>query len=302
MKFNVDDLIQQGLVKKRTYTEGKYTGLSVLKYARKVFYDNLWHLDNRLLECRGIVVDEDDNIIVLPFKKVFNLGENNTKVDTNTDVVCPRKINGFMAAATMTEKYGLIISTTGTLDSEYAILARKWIEKMVTNKMIPKLTYLFEICDKSDPHVVKEGEGAYLIGVRSHAAEDKYLLPECIVNFEAANLGYKRPDVWEGKFKDLPLDVEHEGYMVRDTHTGETLCKIKSNHYLGKKCLQRVGKTKASKMWNNPDLFKQQLDEEFYKVFDKILDMFTQEEYLELTEQQRRSWIENYFAEKNYVG
>lgn len=301
MKFNVDDLIEQGLVKKKTYTEGKYAGLSVLKYSRKVFYDNLWNIDSRLLEARGIVVDEDDNVIVLPFKKVFNLEENNTKVDPNTDVVCPRKINGFMAAATMTEKYGLIISTTGTLDSEYAELARKWIEKGFSNKMIPKLTYLFEICDKSDPHVVKEDEGAYLIGVRSHATEDKYLLPECIVNFEAANLDYKRPDVWEGKFKDLPLDVKHEGYMVRDSTTGETLCKIKSKHYLGKKALQRVGKTKASKMWNNPELFKQQLDEEFYKVFDKILDTFTQEEYLSLTEQERRSWIENYFEENKYV-
>ena len=300
MKFNVDDLIEQGLVKKKTYTEGEYVGLSVLKYTRKVFYDNLWHLDNRLLECRGIVVDEDDNIIVLPFKKVFNLGENNTKVAPDTDVVCPRKVNGFLAAATLTSKYGLIISTTGTLDSEYAVLARKWIEKGKMYNMFEGRTYLFEICDKSDPHVVEEKEGAYLIGCR--VVGSGTLLEELNLDFTSKSLDFKRPEVWKGKFKDLPLDVEHEGYMVRDTHTGETLCKIKSNHYLGKKCLQRVGKTKASKMWNNPDLFKQQLDEEFYKVFDKILDMFTQEEYLELTEQQRRSWIENYFAEKNYVG
>lgn len=301
IKFNVDDLIEQGLVKKKTYTEGVYKGLSVLKYSRKVFYDNLWHLDERLLECRGLVVDEDDNVVVLPFKKVFNLGENNTTVDPDKEVVCPRKVNGFMGTATMTEKYGLIVSTTGTLDSEYAMLARKWIEKGATKKMIPKHTYLFEICDRSDPHIVAEEEGAYLIGVRKHVLEDKYLLPECIVGFEAATLNYKRPDVWEGVFKDLPLDIKHEGYMVRDKTSAETICKIKSNHYLGKKTIQRVGKTKASKMWNNPDSFKQQLDEEFYKVFDKIIDTFTQEEYLSLSEQQRRLWIENYFKENKYV-
>lgn len=297
MKFNVDDLIEKGLVKKKTYTSGKYAGLSVLKYSRKVFYDNLWSVDNRLLETRGIVVDEDDNVIVLPFKKVFNLGENYTKVDPDLYVVCPRKINGFMAAATITDKYGLIISTTGTLDSEYAELARKWIEKGHTSKMIPKHTYLFEICDKSDPHVVSEDEGAYLIGVRKICLGDKYLLPECIVGFEAATLNYERPNVWEGKFKDLPLDVKHEGYMVRDAATGLTLCKVKSKHYLSKKALQRVGKSKASKMWNNPELFKQQLDEEFYEVFDKILDTFTQEEYLNFDEQERRLWLENYFEE-----
>ena len=293
MKFNVDDLIEQGLVKKKTYTEGKYAGLSVLKYSRKVFYDNLWNIDSRLLECRGVVVDEDDNVIVLPFKKVFNLEENNTKVDPDTDVVCPRKINGYLAAATMTEKYGLIISTTGTLDSEYAELARKWIEKGYIKGMDSNHTYLFEICDKSDPHVVFEGEGAYLIGCRNIL--NGLLDNEDVVYNEGSFLGFRTPDVWEGKFKDLPLDVKHEGYMVRDSNTGETLCKIKSKHYLGKKALQRVGKTKASKMWNNPELFKQQLDEEFYKVFDKILDTFTQEEYLSLSEQERRSWIENYF-------
>lgn len=297
MKFNVEDLIEKGLVKKKTYTSGKYAGLSVLKYSRKVFYDNLWHVDDRLLECRGIVVDENDNVIVLPFKKVFNLGENNTKVDPDLEVVCPRKINGFMAAATMTDKYGLIISTTGTLDSEYADLARKWIEKGFTHRMETNYTYLFEICDKSDPHVVFEGEGAYLIGCRS--IETGLLLDEDTVYNEASLLAFESPDVWEGKFKDLPLDVKHEGYMIRDAETDLTLCKVKSKHYLSKKALQRVGKNKASKMWNNPELFKQQLDEEFYDVFDKILDTFTQEGYLNIDEQERRLWLENYFERNN---
>lgn len=290
MKFIVDDLIQQRLVKKKTYTEGVYKGLSVLKYDRKVFYNNLWNLDDRLLECRGIVVDEDDNVIVRPFKKVFNLGENGTTVNPNTEVVCPRKVNGFMASATITDKYGLVVSTTGTLDSDYSLLARKWIERGFTLHIEPNHTYLFEICDKSDPHVVFEGEGAYLIGCRR--IEDGSLLDEDTLYNEASLMGFKSPEVWEGKFKDLPLDVNHEGYMVRDAETDITLCKVKSKHYLGKKALQRVGKAKAKKMWSKPSLFKQQLDEEFYDLFQKILDTFTEESYLSMNEQERRKWIE----------
>ena len=38
MKLNVNDLVEQGLVRKKTYTEGKYKGLSVLKYTKKVFF------------------------------------------------------------------------------------------------------------------------------------------------------------------------------------------------------------------------------------------------------------------------
>lgn len=292
MKFNVQDLIDQGLVKKKTYTEGKYKGLSVLKYSRKVFYDNLWHLDERLLECRGTVVDEDWNVVVLPFKKVFNIGENGTHIDPEKEVIIPEKVNGFMAAATMTEKYGLIISTTGTLDSDYSKMARKWIEKLNTGCMVEGLTYLFEICDESDPHIVHEKEGAYLIGVRR--LKDGLLSTEDYVDMFALSLSAKRVIVGSCKFKDIP-ETKKEGFMVRCAETNETLAKVKSKHYLSKKALQRCGKNKADKMWNNPTEFNQQLDEEFYEIFDKILDSFTREEYLNLTEQQRRAWIEEQF-------
>ena len=43
----------------------RYPGLFVLKYKRKVFYDNLWTPE--LQELRGLVVDEDWNIVVHPF-------------------------------------------------------------------------------------------------------------------------------------------------------------------------------------------------------------------------------------------
>ncbi len=293
MKLNVQDLIDQGLVTKKTYKEGKYKGLSVLKYHRKVFYNNLWHLDDRLLECRGTVVDEAWNIIVLPFKKVFNLNENGTTVDPEREVIIPEKINGFMAAATMTEKYGLIVSTTGTLDSDYATLARKWIEK-VDADFFKGNTYLFEICDKSDPHIVEEEEGAYLIGIRN--TENGNLLSEeaCDTAVGVNMYGYKRPS-WEVvKFKDIP-ETKKEGFMVRCADTQEVLCKLKSPHYLSKKALQRCGKSKAKRIFKDTKSFREQLDEEFYEVLDKIIDTFTEEEYLNLTEQQRRKWIEEYF-------
>lgn len=296
MKFNVDDLVEKGLVKKKTYTDGIYKGLSVLKYSRKVFFDNLWHLDERLLECRGIVVDEDDNVIVLPFKKVFNLGENNTKVDPELMVTCPRKVNGFMAAATLTDKYGLIVSTTGTLDSEFAEIARKWVEKGNTSDMNKGCTYLFEICDPSDLHIVEETAGAYLIGLRWHNKE-KHLSSEEPLDLLAPFYGYKRPEVLECKFKDLPLDIKHEGYMIRDSLTGKTLCKIKSNYYLVKKALIRMGKNRASLMFNNPLEFRKQIDEEFYDLHQYILDNYTLEQYTSFNQEERRNIFDKYFKE-----
>ncbi|MCP3681524.1 MAG: hypothetical protein GY861_02445 [bacterium] len=293
MKLNVQDLIDKGLVVKKTYTEGVYKGLSVLKYHRKVFYDNLWYMDERLLECRGVVVDEDWNVIVLPFKKTFNLGENNTFVDPEREVVIPEKVNGFLAAVTMTEKYGLIVSTTGTLDSEYAQLARKWIEK-VDADFFEGNTYLFEICDRSDPHIVEEKEGAYLIGIRNISNGELLSEDVCDVAVGVNMYGYERPSWDVVKFKDIP-DTKKEGFMVRCVNTNEVLCKLKSKHYLSKKALQRVGRNKAKHIFRNTEEFRKQIDEEFYEVLNKIIDTFTEEEYLSLTEQQRRKWIEDYF-------
>lgn len=293
MKLNVDDLVEQGLVKKKTYTEGIYKGLSVLKYTKKVFFKNLWHLDKRLLYCRGTVVDENDNIVVNPFKKVFNLGENNTKVGPDHDVICPVKVNGFMAAVTKTEKYGLIVSTTGTLDSEYATLARKWIDKLNTEAFSVNITLLFEICDKTDQHIIDEDEGAYLIG--GHWLDVDELVSEDTLDIYSEILACKRPEVVQCKFKDLDLDVLHEGFMIRDAVSGEHLAKYKSSYYLVKKALLRMRGKRANVMFNHPKAFKQQIDEEYYDLHEFIIDKYTLEEYTSFTQDERRTIFEEYF-------
>ena len=185
----------------------------------------------------------------------------------------------------------MIVSTTGTLDSEYATLARKWIERYSAS-FNPHLTYLFEICDKSDPHIVEEEEGAYLIGARVIC--QGYLLPEEDLDLESTLKGYKRPKHSKVKFKGIP-ETKKEGFMVRCADTQEVLCKLKSPHYLSKKALQRCGKSKAKRIFKDTKKFREQLDEEFYPILDKIVDTFTEEEYLNLTEQERRKWIEEYF-------
>jgi hypothetical protein len=296
MKLNVDDLIEKGLVNKKNYTSGIYTGLSVLKYTKQVFWKNLWHLDERLLECRGTVVDEEDNVVVLPFKKVFNLGELPYTLDPEMEVIIPEKVNGFMAAATMTKKYGLIISTTGTLDSEYAVLAKKWIDRGNVELFDFGYTYLFEICDNSDPHIVKEGEGAYLIGLRDTMYGS--LTTENTLDSRAKKLNYKRPSVVKVKFKDIPT-TEKEGFMVIDATTGGVLCKLKSPFYLAKKALMRMGKKRCSLMFNNTQEFRKQIDEEFYNLLDFILATYSEQDYNDLTETQRRNLFEEYFNDNS---
>lgn len=204
-KLDVSDLVDQGLVKKKSYDNG----LSVLKYSKNVLWRNLWDKDSRFLDCRGAVVDSHNNIITMPFTKVFNYMENGTMVDMNKIVIAPRKINGFMASLSK-YKGNLLVSTTGTIDSYYANLAKKHIGNPDIDE---GFTYLFEICDKEDVHIVDEKEGAYLIGCRRSELGSK-LFTEKNLDYQAERMGFMRPNWKRIVFSDLVEEVKevtHEG-------------------------------------------------------------------------------------------
>lgn len=306
MKFNVDDLVAKGLVSKKTYKDGPYAGLSVLKYKNNVFWDNLWHTDTRLLECRGMVVDSDDNVVVWPFTKIFNRFENGIDIPLDREVVCIRKVNGFMATVAI-HKDNLLVSTTGTLDSEFSNLARKYLEKLDFERIDFKedYTFIFEICDSSDPHIVYEKQGAYLIGVRDLALNG-LMVEESKLDRIAEIIGANRPEWSVGSFGDVVIavqTVDHEGFVVRnvgtDTENSELLLKIKSPHYLAKKFLMRGGDKKWDMVWDDPKSAKKRVDEEFYELLDWIRFAFTKEEWALTKEQYRRNIIETYFERKS---
>lgn len=290
MKFNVDDLVEQKLVRKKAYTSGPYKGLSILKYTNRVHYDNLWHLDERLLECRGIVVDEEDNVIVRPFPKVFNVGENGLSFDPDQKVAIARKVNGFMLAVTPTIKYGLIVSTTGSLDSEFVALGLEWVETLNKGNMQVGYTYLFEVCDPSDPHIVEETPGIYYLGQRD--IENGTMSQIEALSTQPYFLNCKAPDWDILKFKEIDLDVEHEGWAIYCPSTGNLLGKIKSKHYLSKKLLMRLSGNRVDKMYENPKLFKQNVDEEFYGIIDSIISVVDKETWKGYSDQERREFIE----------
>jgi hypothetical protein len=295
-------LIEAGLVKQKRYKNG----LSVFKYARKVFYDALWNTDPLLLEARGIVLDDAGNKVVWPFTKVFNYRENNAggHLMMDTPIIAPRKVNGFMAACRYWNGE-LIVSTTGSLDSDFAVLARKHIEALGDAQcgaeyFAKDYTLLFEICDPSDPHIVAEEDGAYLIGARVMIEGPFYgeMATENCLDGIADMIGAKRPEVFYGTFGQLwhmVRECRHEGWMVILAETGETVMKIKSPHYLSKKFLMRMGQKKVTAMFEDKDNFIKTIDEEFYPVVHYITRWWDEEKWKNTSEADRRAVIEKYF-------
>lgn len=299
MQFNmtaVQGLIDRGLLHRKMYTKGPYAGLSVLKYSRKVFYDHLWNADPLLMECRGTVIDEEGNVIVLPFRKIFNYGENNTFVDPDEMVIGAMKVNGFLGVMTIREEGDIIYSTTGSLDSDYVSLIKKNIGLTESQKdlLLPGISYMFEICDPSDPHIVPEQSGAHFIGAREVGSGVLY--HEQLLDLVAAATGWKRPYAFKapmGYFLSASKNMPQEGWVIRKSGYDQIpLLKLKSVQYLNKKALMRVGKTKADAMFNNPDRFREKLDEEFYRLFDEIISTYEKEDWLSMDEQERRAFIE----------
>lgn len=289
-----DNLVNQGLVQKRMDSRG----YSTYKYKNNVFYKNLWYKSPLLLEARGLVFDSDGEIAQRPFRKVFNIGENGTKLQKDKLYKVVRKVNGFMACASW-HNGDLLVSTTGTTTSEYADLATTVMMNYIDVHKFNYLdTFIFEIVDESDPHIVPEVSGPYLIGVREK--DTGLLLRNLTLKSIAANLGCRMPedfDMTGSEILENIKDVKHEGFAIYDYDTNEFVAKIKSPHYLSKKAMMRMGTNKADWMFDNPKSFKQtMLDEEFWGICGTILGL-GKEYWLSLEEQDRRKFIEEYFYE-----
>ena len=284
----------------------KYPELSVLKYKKKVFYDNLWDQDKGLLECRGRVVNESGETVINPFTKIFNYQENGTVIDGNETCVAVQKINGFMACAAYVLDYDdVVISTTGSLDSEYVDIARKYIPKEFIDflkSVKSDWTYIFEIVAKEDKiiHPIKERYGVYLTGVRKTTdTENPYFSPtgwessldiiteDINKSIEDKNNHILRPTWFTSQFDHIlnraKAEKYLEGYVVYG-QVSKTVLKIKTPYYLTKKALMR-----------KKDIFtldKKMVDEEYYPLIEYCKNI---KGFNDLSDKERTGIIEDYF-------
>ena len=269
-------------------------GLYILKYKKKVFFDNLWN--EFLEECRGTIVNSDFFVISRPFTKIYNYGieANAPIIDDNFLVNAYRKINGFMVAVTW-DRDRLLISTTGSTDSDYVTMAKELIdEERFINvcKSWYGVTFMFECVHKNDPHIIPEKEGMYLLGYRAKDWSTKVnpnpkILKQLEEEFGTIPVEHYR--VTMAEVKKMAKECKHEGFVFY-TDLGEA-AKIKSPYYLIKKFVARNPRT--DKLMRKD--IKNSIDEEYYPLIDAIQANI--EEYTAMDEQQRLAWVRE-FLEK----
>lgn len=262
-------------------------GLHVIKYKPKTMYKNLWsECPEVLLNARGLVTDNDYNILSAPFPKTFNLEElsREDRPQLNDTVYVTKKINGFMGCVkTLTpEEYSFRVlpSTTGSLESDYVSYIK---ESLSTDQLFryhhdePDDTYIFEICHNKDPHVVQEVFGAYYLARRNVYSGTVTPYEDTLVKM-----------TWGDVLNVLPHSKQ-EGYMIY--HGGDSKCfKVKSPFYQLTKLLGRASVEKLEQLFGE-DTYKSEWDkllqkEQFknYKPLQGVLEKLKKFDFYKIFE------------------
>lgn len=277
-------LVNRGLASLKN--DGKYT---TFKYARKAMYEYLWYQVPNLLECRGhVYCNATKELVQAAPRKSFNYLERNywEDIPLDTAVEMHKKVNGFMAAVTIHEDE-LLVSTTGTTTSAYAVWAKELILQdwhLYDMVIADDVSTLFEVVVPQDPHIVQEREGLHLLGVREKSNGNFHPMGAGVRCTLEQALEIAKYDRGEG-FMMYP--------MLRDgTYDYNNCCKLKSDYYVGKKKLMRMTAKNVELMYKNCLETANTLPEMWYDAPSLIVAHHAKQVWLESTDQQRREFLE----------
>jgi RNA ligase len=258
MKYNLELLqkhyIDKGLVVKQNHPT---LPLSIYNYSRTTQYDGNW--DRYTLACRGLVLDNEGNVIAKPFPKFFNYEE--IKDDKYAHCEGCRKsgmINcgyfdkcggwemrsvipneSFEVYEKMDGSLGIFfyyggewhMATRGSFTSEQAIKGMEIAKRLNYDKRcVIGYTYLFEIIYPENRIVVDYGkeERLVLLGVMNRRGEE---FPYEEIADEGWDIVMKYKtwgEDWETLKKEISKD--NEGYVIR--FSGGMRMKIKGTEYV----------------------------------------------------------------------
>jgi RNA ligase len=227
MKYDLNilyDYVAKGLVVGQSHAT---LPLAIFNYSRTCQYDRLW--DEVTLNCRGLILDTEGNVIAKPFPKFFNMEE-------LSDSEIPKE--AFEVFEKMDGSLGIFfhyngewhMATRGSFTSEQAIKGMEIAKREgLDRKCVPDFTYLFEIIYPENRIVVDYGT-------------DERLVLLSIINPEGNEIPYDEieMDGWDivnrydgvndyTKLKEM-IANDAEGYVIR-FRNGMRM-KIKGDEYV----------------------------------------------------------------------
>ena len=133
----IDRYVSEGLIEKNSHPT---LPIAIYNYSRKVQYEGLWDEVTKI--CRGLVLDNDGNVVAKPFGKFFNIEEGKFEPTEKFEVW--EKMDGSLLIVFWYEGKW-IVATRGSFTSDQAIKGIGLLKKYNTDIMFRHLTYCFEI-------------------------------------------------------------------------------------------------------------------------------------------------------------
>ena len=301
----MEPLVSKKLVKR--VTSG---ALTLFKYSSKAFFTpTVWDEYPELMLARDVVVGLDGNPVSQPFPRTFNYLERETQLLSETNVVAVEKLNGFLVSTFLHpyEPNQIVITCSGSFQGDYVEYVKTLLyDNGLYGRVLTWLqehrdtTLLWEAIHPEDPHIIQhepEDQGLYLIGAGVLQAG---FISEEGLDAIAAILQTSRPAWFLCTFADAIAkshQVEHEGFMIRLATDGTFALKLKSPYYLRTKFLARLNAKKCKLMYNQPERFKQELDEAFWPLVDAVTSQVTQDTWLSWNDVERRNFVQTWMKE-----
>lgn len=198
-----------------------------------------------VMECRGIILDKDLNIVCRPFDRFFNLGEGEDErqnIDWTTATVC-EKLDGSLIKIYFwsgewhcgTSGTAFAESNVGSWDMSFADLVEKAIdgdlnEWCVENSLDEDNTYLFELTSPYNRVVTPYTETKLtLLAIRDTPSGKYYQKDSWCATDVVKTYSFNNAQDAVQMANDLP--AMEEGYVVYNTE-GIPVMKIKNPSYV----------------------------------------------------------------------
>lgn len=160
----LQELIDAGFISVQKHPSA---GLYIYNYTPKAQYERLWN--EITLQCRGLILDENMQVMARPFPKFFNLGELENQAIPGEPFEVFEKMDGSLGILYWIGDQPFI-ATRGSFTSEQSVKANEILHRKyapVLHRLNRTYTYLFEIIYPSNRIVVNyhDMEDLVLLGV-----------------------------------------------------------------------------------------------------------------------------------------
>ena len=223
---------EDGLLYKQTHPT---LPLTIWNYSESVQYEKKW--DEITLSCRGLVTDNEGNVVARPFKKFFNIEENKHTPTDKFDVY--EKMDGSLGIF-FNYKGEWVLATRGSFTSDQSVKGTELLQKYDYNRLNPDYTYLFEIIYPENRIVCTyDFEDLVLLGmihtstgdeVNIHSGNNEDIRFKNLLNNLGFNIVIKYDGISDYSYLKQSIADNKEGFVVRFSN-GDRM-KIKGEEYL----------------------------------------------------------------------